>query len=105
MSTKIARTVSATVIAAGLVASGFAVNASQADTTVELHRIDHSLPVWMTTPCEYEDSSDCYWDAGTSGNGVGDSFYAVRTEPGVVCIRYWDVPADNFCTEDAYPID
>lgn len=24
--------------------------------------------------CEVEDSQDCFWDAGTSGNGDGQSF-------------------------------
>jgi hypothetical protein len=28
----------------------------------------------VLTPCEQEDSANCYWDAGTSGNGVGTSF-------------------------------
>lgn len=27
-------------------------------------------------PCEYEDSMNCYWDAGESGNGEGRSFIA-----------------------------
>lgn len=25
-------------------------------------------------PCQMEDSQNCYWDAGTSGNGAGHSF-------------------------------
>jgi len=25
-------------------------------------------------PCEYEDSSNCKWDAGSYGNHIGDSF-------------------------------
>ena len=29
------------------------------------------------TPCTYEDSSDCYWDASVQGNGVGTSFVDV----------------------------
>jgi hypothetical protein len=28
---------------------------------------------WLP-PCEYEDSSLCYWDAQTRGNGLGTSF-------------------------------
>lgn len=27
--------------------------------------------------CEYEDSSNCYWDAGARGNGQGQSFYDI----------------------------
>lgn len=29
-------------------------------------------------PCEYEDSRNCYWDAGRMGNGVGNSFVDLR---------------------------
>lgn len=25
-------------------------------------------------PCEFEDSVDCYWDAQSMGNGIGESF-------------------------------
>lgn len=25
-------------------------------------------------PCAFEDSSDCYWNAATRGNGYGESF-------------------------------
>lgn len=25
-------------------------------------------------PCEFEDSTNCYWDAAERGNGTGDSF-------------------------------
>jgi hypothetical protein len=51
----------------------------------------------VTTPCPYEDSMNCYWDAGTAGNGRGHSFYSIRigrmTQHGVRvqdCITYWD---------------
>lgn len=27
-------------------------------------------------PCPTEDSTNCYWDAGTRGNGEGQSFIA-----------------------------
>lgn len=43
-----------------------------------------SLPVAADAPvpeglpsCAFEDSMDCVWDAGTSGNGSGRSFYDV----------------------------
>jgi hypothetical protein len=39
----------------------------------------------VLTPCEYEDSNGCYWDAGQSGNGVGHSFTAL--DDGTVI--YW----------------
>lgn len=52
---------------------------------------------WMRTPCAQEDSLDCQWNAGTSGNGAGHSFYRVkravvnahgRTVGRVVCVYY-----------------
>jgi murein DD-endopeptidase MepM/ murein hydrolase activator NlpD len=38
-------------------------------------------------PCEYEDSTGCVWDAGTSGNGVGNSFVALD-ENGTTTLYY-----------------
>lgn len=32
-----------------------------------------------TTPCEYEDSNYCVWDAKHMGNGEGKSFISTRT--------------------------
>jgi hypothetical protein len=29
-------------------------------------------------PCHYEDSTNCGWNAGTSGNGEGRSFVALH---------------------------
>lgn len=29
---------------------------------------------WLFAPCEYEDSSACFWDAGFRGNRIGTSF-------------------------------
>lgn len=31
-------------------------------------------PTYTLPPCAQEDSENCYWDAATRGNGVGDSF-------------------------------
>lgn len=31
----------------------------------------------VATPCEYEDSTNCYWSASTQGNGYGQSFVDV----------------------------
>lgn len=45
---------------------------------------------WMTHPCAYEDSVNCFWNAGTSGNHRGHSFY-VREVPGrahIICVMY-----------------
>jgi hypothetical protein len=39
-------------------------------------------------PCEYEDSVNCRWDAGTSGNGVGDSFVSLALPDGRVALIY-----------------
>jgi hypothetical protein len=38
-------------------------------TAVIVHFMFVVLP-----PCEHEDSSNCSWNAQTTGNGVGDSF-------------------------------
>lgn len=43
---------------------------------------------WMTTPCAAEDSSNCYWDAGSTHNGHGHSWYAVCIDHHRVVI-YW----------------
>jgi len=45
-------------------------------------------PVWMTTACEYEDSTDCFWNARVRGNGEGHSYYAVQMKHRV-CILFW----------------
>lgn len=39
-------------------------------------------------PCEFEDSVNCRWDAGTSGNGVGDSFTSLALPDGRVALFY-----------------
>ena len=33
-----------------------------------------ALAVALSTPCPAEDSTDCYWNAQTRGNGHGHSF-------------------------------
>lgn len=45
-------------------------------------------------PCPQEDSFNCYWDAGSRGNDIGHSFYAIRMPGprkvgGQVCVIYW----------------
>ena len=37
---------------------------------------DCPAPV-VLTPCQYEDSTTCYWDAQRMGNGTGQSFIDV----------------------------
>lgn len=48
-----------------------------------------SRPKWQTTPCKFEDSNNCYWDADVRGNGEGHSFYAIPSK-GKRCVIYWD---------------
>lgn len=65
------------------------------DTTVSQSQTTHTMPRWATRPCPEEDSVNCYWDAGTSGNHKGHSFM-VRQFPGrrhMVCVMYVK-PAD-----------
>lgn len=47
------------------------------------------VPVWMTTPCAQEDSSNCYWDAGAAGDHRGHSFYSIRVGDRD-CLIYWE---------------
>ena len=37
-----------------------------------------ALVLAATTPCVTEDSTNCYWDAQSMGNGVGNSFIALE---------------------------
>lgn len=51
----------------------------------------------LSTPCEYEDSNNCYWDATTAGiNGIGHSFTATESN-GVACVNYWDPRVKDYC--------
>ena len=34
--------------------------------------------LWSVTPCRYEDSNNCYWNARKHGNGKGRSFVTLR---------------------------
>lgn len=29
-------------------------------------------------PCPHEDEDNCWWDASTMGNGIGDSFVVIK---------------------------
>lgn len=40
-------------------------------------------------PCAEEDSTNCYWDASTRGNGVGTSFVALGGRTGEPHIVIW----------------
>jgi len=80
------RTLIATALAAGIALGG---NAVAADATSQQKQ---DLPFWTHRPCQQEDSVNCHWDAGTSGNGEGHSFI-VRAVPGkahMVCVFYTD---------------
>ena len=33
--------------------------------------------IYLLTPCEQEDSDNCYWDAEVQGNGQGRSFVVI----------------------------
>ena len=48
-----------------------------------------SRATWADQPCEYEDSTNCFWDAQVEGNGQGNSFY-VREIDGKACVMYVD---------------
>lgn len=68
-----------------------AVQLEKADRDVTTVRVSYVEPVgaralyveinngaaYRLNPCRYEDGRHCYWDAGTSGNGAGDSFVRV----------------------------
>lgn len=60
-------------------------------------------PRWMTSPCQYEDSRNCFWDADTNGLGNGGhSFYSIRINRDVECTVYWQnwyAKRNNFCTK------
>jgi hypothetical protein len=72
-----------TLAAAAIIATGGGI-AADAHTGESPHR--HA--VIPTTPCEYEDSVNCFWDAGSMGNGSGHSFWVIEKASGEVCIRY-----------------
>lgn len=47
-----------------------------------------ALILAAATPCPAEDSTGCYWDAGTRGNGIGTSFVTVGPESHRFTIRF-----------------
>lgn len=57
-------------------------------------------PRFMRVPCAQEDGRNCYWDAGSQGNGAGHSFFSIPVpsvmpgapRTGTPCdyVRYWD---------------
>lgn len=55
----------------GCTAEDFARGDSMAEACDWAHEI-------RRTPCEYEDDTDCFWNAATRGNGLGDSFMRVN---------------------------
>ncbi|WP_344766215.1 hypothetical protein [Aeromicrobium panaciterrae] len=56
----------------------------------------------MSTPCADESANNCYWDAGTSGNGQGQSYVALATaDTGPACIYFTARPQDDYCEDGA----
>lgn len=51
---------------------------------------DARVPAYIRTPCPYQDSVNCYWNAATRGNGLGHSYYAIRVGRSGVLVRYWN---------------
>lgn len=49
---------------------------------VQAQAPDMPTPKWMTTPCAYEDSPNCFWNAEVAGNGDGHSFYSIQAKVG-----------------------
>lgn len=86
--------------AIALIAALFTLNmgvalASTADTN------STPTPRFMRVACAQEDSSNCYWNAGESGNGEGHSFFSIRVGD-KDCIRYWDAKFNRkhgFCVK------
>lgn len=39
-----------------------------------------ALMISLSTPCEFEDSTNCYWNAQEQGNGQGNSFVDIQGE-------------------------
>lgn len=44
----------------------------------DLERARDRVRSVSSTPCQFEDSADCRWDARSRGNGSGASFVTVR---------------------------
>lgn len=58
-------------------------------------------PRWMTSPCKYEDSRNCFWNAETAGNGSGHSFYSIAVGK-KDCVIYWNnryAKRHNYCVK------
>lgn len=58
-------------------------------------------PRWMSSPCKYEDSSNCFWDATIQGNGKGRSFYSIKVGK-KDCVVYWHnkfAKKNNYCVK------
>lgn len=73
----------ATLMLAALAVSTGTVSAVQATEAVP-------TPRFMRVACEQEDGRNCYWDAGSQGNGFGHSFFAIPAPNGRTLVRYWD---------------
>lgn len=88
------------IIAAALTAAALSLTAVQLASPAGANTAHRpGLPVWMKTPCQSEDSVNCYWNARQMGNGEGLSFY-VREMPGrnhTVCVFYVKRSGLDYC--------
>ncbi len=80
MATMLRRLITSVLVVPGLVAGVAVTGAARAEAP---------SPRWLTRPCTYEDSVNCYWDATVQGTGTGQSFFAVRVRD-EVCVLYAD---------------
>lgn len=60
---------------------GILADANRQGWLVGLSDFEVQLRDAMSTPCQFEDSSDCFWNAATMGNGEGSSFIDIAGIP------------------------
>ncbi len=88
------------VIVAGLVGALLGVPIGQKAAEAYEWRGQHA----HYTYCEYEDSpGPCYWDAGSYGNGRGDSFYVTKDQRVVYDVLHVVIQGKHPRLPDAHP--
>lgn len=87
---------------AGMVTSLLLMIAGASTASAPAPVLHGALRIAVSTPCPEEDSVNCYWDAGTAGNGRGHSFYSIRVGARD-CVIYWD-RAYNRSHGHCYPL-
>jgi len=94
------------VMIAILGAAGVATYTDTAQAVVAKPAAKTSAPSWApfgTKPCKVEDADGpCYWDAGKSGNGRGQSFYVIPLGKGKVSLTYPFAPRLNKIVNASY---